>query len=134
MNEKNLEAIRGLRMEERSIIIMMLHPNKSRQITNDYYKDYSTGQGRVKSIVGYETEDTAYKRLLEKLEKKKIRIAKLIDAAEDWIDSVDDPEMRTIIRLYYCCGFTQEQVAEEMDIKNRETISRKLSRFWEEKR
>lgn len=133
MTEKDLEALRVLHMEIRSIDKAMRHPSKSQQITSDYHYEYCNGKRKVKFDTGYETENSAYKRLAEKMAKKQERMVRLIEKIEDWIDTVDDAEMRTIIRLYYCCGLTQEEVAEETEIKNQETISRKLARFWKYK-
>lgn len=94
----------------------------------DSYKDYSTGFPHTKSISGY--GDSAYVDVRQKLYEKQRQIQQEIAFLEDWLDSVEDPELRDILRLQYINGLTQEQIAVELGYA-RETISRKLKAFWE---
>ena len=49
---------------------------------------------------------------------------------ETFFDSVQDPEIRSILRLQYVDRMTQEQIAYELCYDER-TIRRKLKKFWE---
>lgn len=94
----------------------------------DSYKDYSTGFPHTKSISGY--GDSAYVDVRQRLYDKQLQIQGEIAFLEDWLDAVEDPEMRDILRLQYVNGLTQEEIAVELGYA-RETVSRKLRAFWE---
>lgn len=53
----------------------------------------------------------------------------LVAEMEAWIEEVPDPEMRTILRLYYRDGLSQREIAKELGYED-STISHKLKRFW----
>ncbi len=93
----------------------------------DSYKDYSTGFPHTKSISGY--GDSAYVDVRQRLYEKQRQIQDEIAFLENWLDSIDDPEMRDILRLQYVNGLTQEEIAAELGYA-RETVSRKLKAFW----
>ena len=63
------------------------------------------------------------------------KIAKIraeIEEVERYIQSVEDPEMRNILTMYYELGMTQEQIAQQYGYE-RSTISKKIKDFWAEK-
>lgn len=93
----------------------------------DTYSDYRTGYPHTKATAGY--GDSAYPELRQKLDRKLREIQAEIMFLESWLDSVEDPEMRDILRLLYINGLTQEQAADELGYA-RETVSRKLKNFW----
>lgn len=93
----------------------------------DTYKDYGTGYPHVKLTSGH--GDSAYPGLRQKLDKKLREIQEEIAALESWLDSVEDPEMRDILRLLYVNGLTQEQAADELGYSVI-TIKRRLKNFW----
>lgn len=94
----------------------------------DTAKDYRTGFPRTILLSG--CGDAAYIELRQKLYDKQRQIQQEIAFLEDWLDSIPDPEMRDILRLQYVNGLTQEEIAAELGYA-RETVSRKLSAFWE---
>ena len=94
----------------------------------DSAKDYSTGHPHTISISGY--GDPSYVDIRQRLYEKQRQIQQEIAFLEDWLDSVEDPELRDILRLQYINGLTQEQIAVELGYA-RETVSRKLKAFWE---
>ena len=94
----------------------------------DSAKDYSTGHPHTISISGY--GDSSHMDVRQKLYEKQRQIQQEIAFLEDWLDSVEDPELRDILRLQYINGLTQEQIAAELGYA-RETVSRKLKAFWE---
>lgn len=93
----------------------------------DSAKDYSTGHPHTISISGY--GDPSYMDVRQRLYEKQRQIQQEIAFLEDWLDSVEDPELRDILRLQYINGLTQEQIAAELGYA-RETVSRKLKAFW----
>lgn len=94
----------------------------------DSAKDYRTGYPHTISISGY--GDSSYIDVRQRLYEKQRQIQQEIAFLEDWLDSVEDPELRDILRLQYINGLTQEHIASELGY-TRETISRKLKAFWE---
>lgn len=94
----------------------------------DSAKDYRTGYPHTISISGY--GDSSYIDVRQRLYEKQRQIQAEIAFLEDWLDRVEDPELRDILRLQYINGLTQEQIAVELGY-TRETISRKLKAFWE---
>lgn len=93
----------------------------------DSAKDYSTGHPHTISISGY--GDSSYIDIRQRLYNKQRQIQQEIAFLEDWLDSVEDPELRDILRLQYINGLTQEQIAEELGYSVI-TIKRRLRDFW----
>lgn len=94
----------------------------------DTAKDYSTGYPVTIKIEGYGSEEyiKAKRRLYNRLSQKLTDIQEEREEIEKYLDSIEDPELRVILRLRYINGLTQEQIAEEMGYAVR-TIRRKLS-------
>lgn len=99
-----------------------------KEFVQDSANDYRTGQPHPISISGY--GDSSYVDIRQRLYEKQRQIQHEIAFLEDWLDSVEDPELRDILRLQYINGLTQEQIADELGYA-RETVSRKLKAFWE---
>ena len=95
----------------------------------DSAKDYSTGFPRTITLRGYGRSD--YAELRQKLYGKLRDIQSEIAFLEEWLDSVDDPELRDILRLHYVNGLTQDQIAAELGYSER-TVRRRLRKFWED--
>ena len=95
----------------------------------DSAKDYSTGHPHPISISGY--GDSSYIDIRQRLYNKQRQIQQEIAFLEDWLDSVEDPELRDILRLQYINGLTQEQIAAELGYSER-TIRRRLREFWKD--
>ena len=95
----------------------------------DSYKDYRTGYPHTKSMAGY--GDSDYVDIRQRLYEKLRKIQKEIAYLESWLDSVEDPEIRDILRLLYINGLTQERIAAELGYSVR-TVKRKLHMFWKD--
>lgn len=93
----------------------------------DSYKDYRTGYPHTKPMAGY--GDSDYIDIRQRLYEKHRQIQKEIAYLESWLDSVEDPEMRDILRLLYINGLTQEEIAAELGY-TRSGIATKVKRFW----
>lgn len=82
------------------------------------------------TIVGYgESEEQHKKKLKLKeilLKKRKELGTKLLEA-EEYIQSIPDSEIRTIYRMYYLDGMSQEAIAERIGYTQR-AISKKLKK------
>ena len=63
--------------------------------------------------------------------KKKKERLRLIREMEEWIEDIDDAEMRTIIRFYYRDGKTQQEIGSILGY-DQSIISRKLKLFWKQ--
>lgn len=135
MTRKDLEQLRGIKQEIAAIEKELAAISGDTYVA-DTYKDYSTGRGVVKVVRGYGMADGAYKkqqklkkRLARKLEELQDRLAEM----EDWLDDIEDPTMRTILRLYYRNGLTQEQIGEEIGY-SRSGARNKIDEFWEKQK
>lgn len=93
----------------------------------DLYKDYRTGYPHTKPMTGY--GDSDYVDIRQRLYEKHRQIQKEIAFLESWLDSVEDSEIRDILRLLYINGLTQEQIAAELGY-TRSGIATKVKRFW----
>lgn len=94
----------------------------------DSAKDYRTGYPRNITIAGY--GDSEWVKLRQRLYEKLGRIQAERMMLENWLDSVQDPELRDILRLQYINGLTQEEIADELGYSVI-TIKRRLRAFWE---
>lgn len=128
MTRERLKQLRALLKESEHLEeeIKTL-PFTSGGYVGDSVNNYSTGFPKPFLIQGYSTQK--YDRLKETLQKKLREIQKEIAELEDWLEHIEDAELRDILRLQYVNGLTQEQIADELGYA-RETISRKLKDFW----
>ena len=104
---------------------------KPKEYLSDTVKDYRSGYPVTITIDGYGSEEyiKAKDRLYKRLVRKLIAIQREREELESFFDSVDDPEMRVILRLRYVNGLTQEQIAEEMGY-SRSAVAMKLERVF----
>lgn len=128
MTRERLKKLRALLKESEHLEeeIKTL-PFTSGGYVGDSVNNYSIGFPKPFLIQGYSTQK--YDRLKETLQKKLREIQKEIAELEDWLEHIEDAELRDILRLQYVNGLTQEQIADELGYA-RETISRKLKDFW----
>lgn len=94
-------------------------------IVTDYYYDYPNGQKRVKPLMGY--ADCSGLKLL--LDAKLQALQNEIEQMEQYLDTIEDTEIRSILRLRYRNGLTHEQIGNELGYE-RSVISRKINDFW----
>ena len=129
MTKQQMEQLRNIPSEISAIEDTLKNPKM--EYVNVYYKDYRTGKGIPKSRSEYDYDHLEVKRLKKRLRKKVARLAKLMADAEAFIDSIEDSDMRVILRSYYINGLTQEKIALLMHY-DRSTVSKRLDRFWAE--
>lgn len=128
MKRHDLDQLRALIFEMRSLSIEMLRPKRTSVVDTvlDYRHD---PKGKPLAIAGLDDGQAEFDRLEKKLAKKRKEQAILIDEMETWIDKVPDPEMRTIIRMYYRDGLRQGEIAEKLGY-DQSVISRRIKAFW----
>lgn len=68
-------------------------------------------------------------KLKVKLSLKLDELQDKVEHMEDWLETIEDSEMRTILRLRYRNGLTQAQIAAKLGY-SREGVARKLRVFW----
>lgn len=127
MNRKDLEQLRALKQELVTLEEKYMLMAKGESL-GDTYGDYKMGFKKVKVMYGKSSAkaDALSLKIKEKTEKLKEMIASM----EDYLDGIEDAEMRDILRLYYVCGLSQEEVATRKGY-TRTAITKKLLRYWE---
>ena len=128
MDKKRLKNLKALIKEADELqdeyIDMICVPKKE---VADTVNDYSTGHPHTIIISGY--GDDKFRDIRRKIIDKRIRINREIEYLENQIDSIDDSEMRNILRLYYVKGYKQKEIADKLGYST-ETIKKKFQRFW----
>ena len=66
-------------------------------------------------------EDTD--EVLEKIEAKCTELRDMVDAFEQIMDKIEDRRLRIIIRNYYALGWTDEKIAEQLEL-SRQHVNR----------
>lgn len=128
MTRRELENLRGLCFEIRTLALKQENPTPKWQV--DWYKDYRHNpKGVVKTIKGYDDGQEEYREIATKLKKLKRRRVKEIKKAEEFINTVTDPIMRSILRMYYRDGFSQKQIGEKLGYTT-SAIKKRIDRFW----
>ena len=127
VTKEDMENLRGMLGEMDSLSVELMAPTPKMQVI--FYKDYRTGKGIPKTDIGSDGGDEEEARLLEEIRKLRKERAKRILRMERFLERVSDPEMRTILRLYYRDGLSQKEIGERLGY-DRSVISRKISTFW----
>lgn len=102
MTIRELETYRGMHSEVQSITAEI----------ETLYNPVASPNGRIQAghsnTPSNPTEQAAMRIISRKqcLEKKKREMLNALDAIEAWLDSVEDPELRALIRWYYILGLT----------------------------
>ena len=63
--------------------------------------------------------------VLEKIDAKCAELRDLVDAFEQIMDGIDDRRLRIIIRNYYALGWTDEKIAEQLELSRQHVNGRK---------
>lgn len=128
MDRETLKKIKKLRAERADLEKRIEHNQFAPQEeVADTVKDYSTGFARTIVIRGYGS--IKWQRLQVQYRQKAAKLERQILELENFLDSVEDPEMRQILRYRYEDGMTHEQVGEVLGY-SRQAIQKKEERFW----
>lgn len=68
--------------------------------------------------------------VLEKIEAKCAELRDLVDAFELIMDKIDDRRLRIIVRNYYALGWTDERIAEQLEL-SRQHVNRLRTAYLE---
>lgn len=127
MTRKEMDECRHLPIEIKSIEAAMKSPRVQDVIV--FYKDYRTGKGIPKVKREHDGGEEDLKKLTKSLEAYNKKLTKRLREAEEFIQTIDDPEIRTIFRLYYIAGMSQEQIGAKLHcVQSR--ISQIINQFW----
>ena len=74
-------------------------------------------------------EDTD--EVLEKIESKCTELREMIDEFEQIMDGIEDRRLRIIIRDYYALGWTDERIAEQLEL-SRQHVNRLRTAYIEQ--
>lgn len=127
MTRKEMDECRFLPLEIKSIESAMKSPRVTDVVV--FYKDYRTGKGIPKAKREHDGGEEDLKILKGNLKACNRRLAKQLRKAEEFIQTVDDPETRAILRMYYIAGMTQEQIGEELHC-GQSRVSQIINSFW----
>ena len=127
MTKKEMEQCRSLPKEIASIESAMRHQKSTVVVV--FYKDYRTGRGIPKTKAEEDGGDEEIRILKKQLQAYQRKLAKQLVKAEKFIESVESSEVRTILRMYYLTGMSQEKIGEEM-YYSQGRVSQILNEFW----
>lgn len=128
MNKTELKKLRGLPQEIEDLKRELAGMEPQEEI-GDTYKDYRTGYPKIKVQTGLSSSRYLQRQAL--LEKKIRQKQNLVDKFEVWIETVEDADMRRILRYIYLQGKSQRKAAELMGYEwSRDRINKKLERFF----
>lgn len=127
MDYEQLKQLRSLRREAEGLKYSIAHAKP--EIVTDYYKDYRNGRGVPKSLVGLTFNAKSINARERRLKSKLGEIRGLIEAIEKDIEAISDPDMRSILRMYYIEERSQEEIGSVLGY-DKATISRKIKAFY----
>ena len=126
---EQIKQLKALRREAEGLKYSIDHAKP--EIVTDYYKDYRTGKGIPKSLIGVDFDWKAISSRERRLKRKLDEISKLIETIEKEIEAIGDPDMRTILRMYYVEELNYREIEEQIFI-SKSNIQRKLKKFAED--
>ena len=126
---EQIKQLKALRREAEGLKYSIDHAKP--KIVTDYYKDYKTGRGIPKSLTGLTFDEKGISSRERRLKRKLDEISRLIEVIEKEIETIDDPDMRTILRMYYIEEMNYREI-EKQTFMSKSTIQRKLKKFAED--
>lgn len=128
MEKKEMKHLKKLIAEKKDLESRLEKQQfKPKEELADTVKDYRTGYPKTIVIRGY--GDKEWQRLRDVYYMKLGDICGRIQRMEDFLNSVEDAELREILRLRYQDGLSQEEIAERLHY-SRSAIQKKEERFW----
>ena len=127
MRREDMERMRALKQEIETLEDEFMHLPE--ETIADAYGDYKTGRKRVKQI--YTTRKKGGAALAKKIREKVEQLTENLQAMEDFLDGVEDPEIRDMFRLYYAAGWTLREIGERKNYDT-STVGKKMNRWWVE--
>ena len=128
MEKKEMKHLKKLIAEKKDLESRLEKQQfKPKEELADTVKDYRTGYPKTIVIRGYGNQE--WQRLRDVYYMKLGDICGRIQRMEDFLNSVEDAELREILRLRYQDGLSQEEIAERLHY-SRSAIQKKEERFW----
>ena len=126
LNKEELEQLQFLKLE----VKQLQEELKSGPPTMDSVKGSMDEFPYIEQTIKiFGADETKAGKLRKKLEKKLKELQDMISDMEDWLDTIEESEMRTILRLKYRNGLENQQIAKELGYE-KSTISKKLTKFF----
>ena len=101
-------------------------------IGNDVIFDYSTGQPRPQSVVGYDSKRAEHLKSI--YVNRMARLAKQMNMVEEYIDGLQSSISRRVMEMYFIQGMSQKYIANAVhksQTKVSNIISAELSKLEE---
>lgn len=130
MTKKDLEQLRSLKVEIKTLSEEIARAEQSMMMDTVIGSRHEIPYDQ-KIIVITGLDQRKSMRLREKLSAACRQLQILLEEIEEWIESLPDPEMRVILRLYYRNGLTQREIGAELGY-DRSVVSRRLNEFLRE--
>lgn len=128
MKKQELKHLKKLIAEKKDLECRLEKQQfKPKEELADTVKDYRTGYPKTIVIRGYGNQE--WQRLRDVYYMKLGDICGRIQRMEDFLNNVEDAELREILRLRYQDGLSQEEIAERLNY-SRSAIQKKEERFW----
>lgn len=129
MTKKELEQLRGLKTE---IKILTEQLNNIPRITDSVIGSTPDYPYISHTIVIEGTDSKLDRKLYDKLCIKKLKLKYEVNRMEDWLDSVKDSQMRTILRLRFRDGLSYPEIAAKVGGNSTyDNVRKKVDRFLE---
>lgn len=125
ITKKRLQAIRSLRQELDTLQTKYIKTPRVENVA-DTVGDYSLGVKRTLVIRG--CSDKRSRELEEKITIKQAKLENEVLLLENYLEGVEDSEMRDILRLYFVLGLTLEEVGQRKGY-SRQAIGKKIDKF-----
>lgn len=127
ITRKRMERIRDLKQELDTLEKKYIKIPRLEEVA-DTVGDYSLGMKKTLIIRGQ--SDKRSKDLESKIMVKQSKLENEVLLLENFLDSVEDSEMRDILRLYFVFGLTQEEIGVRKGY-SRQAIGKKIDKFFE---
>lgn len=129
MTRNDLEKLRSLKREITYLQEALKQPQEPSEVIIAY-KDYTkSAKGIPRADRGLDDGRENRDRLVRLLEEKVQERIRLVTEMENWIDSVEDPEIRLILRMYYGRGVKHADIGACLGY-TASGVKQKLRRFW----
>lgn len=130
ITRKRMEMIRALKQELETLEKKYIKMPRMEEVA-DTVGDYSLGVKRTLVIRGH--SDKRSKDLEEKIIVKQSKLENEVLLLENYLDGVEDSEMRDILRLYFVLGLTQDEIGVRKGY-SRQAIGKKIDKFFEKEK
>ncbi len=127
MTKERLEEYRSNKDEIKELEYKLAHLGEGdSMIGNDVVFDYRTGFPQPQAVVGVDWEK--YDRLKEMYQSRVVKLREECTEVEQWIDGIQNGQMRRIFRMKYMDGMTQSKIGKAVHL-DRSRVSRKIDDF-----